>query len=83
MSSNWKAPPKLKEPYASWKAELEIWQNFTEIEPKKQGAALFLSLPNPSSARDAVLELGPAAINKDTGVKSIIDKLDSLFLKDD
>ena len=83
MSSNWKAPPKLKEPYASWKAELEIWQNFTEIEPKKQGAALFLSLPNPSSARDAVLELGPAAINQDTGVKSIIDKLDSLFLKDD
>ena len=83
MSSNWKAPPKLKEPYTSWKAELEIWQNFTEIEKKKQGAALFLSLPDPSSARDAVLELGAPVINSDTGVASIIAKLDTLFLKDE
>ena len=59
MSKNdWKAPPQLREPYASWKEELKIWQTFTDLKPEKQGGALFLSLPNPSNARDAALELG-------------------------
>ena len=80
---SWKAPPKLKEPYVSWKEELLIWQNFTEVDAKKQGSAIFLSLPNPSSARDAVLELGAATINGDAAVAAIIAKLDTLFLKDD
>ena len=64
MSSNWKAPPRLKEPYISWKEELAIWEAFTDLDKKKQGPALFLSLPNPSSARDAVLELGATVINR-------------------
>ena len=82
MSSNWKAPPRLKEPYISWKEELAIWEAFTDLDKKKQGPALFLSLPNPSSARDAVLELGATVINGADGVKLILQKLDSLFLKD-
>ena len=81
-SSHWKAPPKLKEPYTAWKEELSIWENFTDIEKKKQGGALFLSLPDPSSARNAVLELGAQVINSDKGVQMIIEKLDSIFLKD-
>ena len=72
----------LREPYISWKDELKIWQNFTDIDAKKQGGAVFLSLPNPSSARDAVLELGPTVINGDDAVTKIIEKLDTLFLKD-
>ena len=80
---SWKAPPKLKEPYVSWKEELLIWQNFTEVDAKKQGSAIFLSLPNPSSARDAVLELGATTINGAGAVAAILKKLDTLFLKDD
>ena len=83
MAGGWKAPPQLKEPYSSWKTELEIWQNFTDIPEKKQGGALFLSLPNPSSARDAVLELGSAVINAEDAITKITAKLDTLFLKDD
>ena len=82
MSSDWKAPPKLKEPYSDWKVELEIWQNFTSVEKGKQGGAVFLSLPNPSSARDAVLQLGSAVINSETAVAQITAKLDTLFLTD-
>lgn len=82
MSSDWKAPPKLKEPYSDWKVELEIWQNFTSVDKKKQGGAVFLSLPNPSSARDAVLQLGSAVINSETAVAQITAKLDTLFLTD-
>ena len=82
MTSSWKAPPKLREPYISWKDELKIWQNFTDIDVGKQGGAVFLSLPNPSSARDAVLELGPTVINSKDAVDKIIEKLDTLFLKD-
>ena len=81
-SKSWKAPPKLKEPYTSWKEELKIWENFTDIEAKKQGGALFLSLPDPSSARDAVLELGASVINGEKGIEKIIEKLDSIYLKD-
>ena len=82
MSRNWKAPPKLKEPYSSWKEELKVWQNFTEIEKKKQGGALFLSLPDPSSARDAVLALGADVINSDGAVTEITAALDKLFSED-
>ena len=82
MSSHWKAPPKLKEPYISWKEELKVWENFTDLEKTKQGGALFLSLPDPSSARNAVLELGAAVINSATGVDKIIEKLDTIYLKD-
>ena len=79
---SWKAPPKLKEPYTAWKDELQIWQNFTDVEAEKQGSALYLSLP-PGSARDAVLELGPNIINGRDAVAKITQKLDTLFLKDD
>ena len=80
--ANWKAPPALKEPYTAWKEELKIWENFTEIPKAKQGGALFLSLPNPSNARDAVLELGAASINTENGVELITKKLDTIYLKD-
>ena len=82
MAHNWKAPPKLKEPYSTWKEELTIWSSFTDLPTIKQGAAVFLSLPDPSSARDAVLELGSTVISAEGAVKKITDKLDSLFLKD-
>lgn len=82
MSSDWKAPPKLQEPYTAWKEELKIWQNFTTIAKEKQGGAVFLSLPNPSSARTAVLELGSTVINSVSAIDEITKKLDTLFLTD-
>lgn len=47
----------------------------------KQGPAVFLSLTG--QARDCVRDLQPQEIGQENGVKNIIDKLDTLFLKDE
>ena len=78
---SWKAPPQLREPYDAWKEELKVWLTVTDLDPVKQGGAIFLSLPNPSSARDAVLELTAAVIGAADGVKKITEKLDTRFPK--
>ena len=53
---------------------------FTDLEKKKRGPAVFLSLTG--QAGDCVRALGAEEIGKETGVKSIIEQLDKIFLKD-
>ena len=82
MSSNIKAPPSLTKSssYESWLKEIEIWQMFTDLAGVKQGPAIFLTLEG--RAKEAVLELDVKNIGSKDGVALIIEKLDSLFLKD-
>ena len=44
-SSSYKNPPEMREDlvYEDWKRELAIWQDFTELEKKRQGSAVFLT----------------------------------------
>lgn len=51
----------------------------TELEKKKQALAVTLSLTG--RARGAALEISEDDLNKDDGMKTILDKLDSVFLK--
>ena len=76
---NPKTPPVLSNPegYSNWRANLEM---FTDLEKKKRGPAVFLSLTG--QAREYVKALGAEEIGKETGVKSIIEGLDKIFLKD-
>ena len=60
--------------------KIRIWKEFTSIEAKKQGPALFLTLED--EAQDAVLELDNDKIKAVDGVEQIITCLDKLFLKD-
>ena len=82
MSSNIKAPPSLSKcsSYEAWLKEIQIWQAFTDLADIKQGPAIFLILEGRS--REAVLELDVSKISAKDGVKTIIEKLDSLYLKD-
>ena len=82
MSSNIKAPPSLSKcsSYEAWLKEIQIWQAFTDLADVKQGPAIFLTLEGRS--REAVLELDVSKISAKDGVKTIIEKLDSLYLKD-
>lgn len=82
-NSNYKAPPALRDDlgYEDWKKELKIWQAFTDLEKKRQGGALFLTLTGKS--REAVLsEIDVDKLNTDSGIDCIIASLDNLFLKD-
>ena len=61
--------------------EISIWQVFTSLEKKKQAPANFLS---PSGlALEAVLELELDKLNHNNGVKKLLEKLDTLYLKND
>lgn len=81
--SNYKAPPAMRDglKYEDWKKEFQIWQAFTELEEKRQGGALFLTLSGKS--REAVLaNVAVDAIKETNGVAVILLALDNLFLKD-
>ena len=80
--SNYKAPPVFKEDmsYEAWKKELAIWTTFTDLDKKKQGPAIFLSLNG--KPRASVLELDVGIISGDKGVEAILEQLDKLYPKD-
>ena len=68
--------------YSEWKKELGIWSDFTDLEKKKQGGALFLTLTG--KARQAVLaEVTRDELKKETGLEAVLKCLDELYLKDD
>ena len=78
-----KAPPVFneEEDYLNWKNDLEVWKLFTDTEKKKMGPAVYLTLTG--RAREAVRDLKPADIGKETGLDEIIVKLDAVYLKDE
>ena len=78
-----KAPPVFneEEDYLNWKNDLEVWKLFTDTEKKKMGPAVYLTLTG--RAREAVRDLKPEDIGKETGLDEIIVKLDAVYLKDE
>lgn len=80
VSTKW--PPKLtnEAEYELWKKDIEIWCKLSELPKKKQALAIHLSLEG--RARISTSELEVAALESDDGVKTILEKLDGLFLVD-
>ena len=75
-------PPKMSDPYASWKNEVNAWSILIEdkIEKKKQGIALFLSLEG--DARKAAANVSITDMQKDDGLSLVLKELDKFYLKD-
>ena len=83
MSSKLKSPPPFnpeEDTYEAWKQELEMWEVYTELDLKKRGAAVFLSLKG--KAKEAVRDMKAATLNVDAGLDMVKKKLDEVFLKD-
>ncbi len=82
VKASLKTPPPMRNDtsYDDWKKEIEVWKLLTDLEKEKQGPALLLSLSG--KARDAALELDIVDISTDTGLATIINRLDRLFLVD-
>lgn len=83
MSSKLKAPPPFnpeEEAYEAWKSELEMWEVYSELELKKRGAAVYLSLKG--KAKEAVRDMKAATLNVDNGLALVKARLDGVFLKD-
>ena len=81
-SISYKNPPSLDKDkvYHQWKNEVTMWDLVTDLDKKKRGLALALSLQG--KPREVALELDPAKLNADDGVTVLITELDKLFEKD-
>ena len=63
-----------------WLRELEIWQCVTDIEEKKQGLVVYISLPD--KIRKSCGDIKVSDLNKDDGLTVLITKIKSLYAKD-
>ena len=79
---NLRTPPILagEESYLEWKEDLAVWELFTDLEKRKRGPAVYLSLTG--NNRDIVRDLTVEDIGANEGVKKITDKPDKVYLKD-
>ena len=59
---------------------MTVWQQFTDLDAKKQGPALYLSLNG--KARECARSIATDVLGSDDGFKKLLDILDKLFLKD-
>ena len=83
MSKSLKSPPQFDpdaDNYEQFKKDLQIWELFTDLDVKKKGPAVYLSLNK--KAREAVRSLTVDQINSATGLKTITDRLDEVYLAD-
>ena len=84
MAVNFKNPPEMRDDllYDDWKKELQIWSMFTDLEKKRQGPAIFLTLKG--KARETILaEIMPTDMSKDNGEDTITASLDKLYVKNE
>ena len=80
----YKNPPEMRDglPYDDWKKELKIWCGFTNLNKKRQVAALFLTLKG--EARETVLaEVEADKLQANDGVDKVINALDKLYKRND
>ena len=80
--ASYKNPPTLEKnkTYEQWKNEIALWELVTDLDVKKRGLALALSLQG--KPREVALEIDPEKLNADNGVKFLVTELDKLFEKD-
>ena len=80
--TNYKNPPILEKDksYQQWKNEIGFWELVTDLDKKKRGLALALSLQG--KPREVAFEIDPVKLNADDGVKFLVTELDKLFEKD-
>ena len=72
-----KAPPKFDpetDNYEQFKKDIQIWELLTELDAKKKGPAVYLTLQN--KAREAVRNLSIADISAEGGLQTIITLID-------
>lgn len=82
-NKNFKSPPVMRDglTYKEWKADVEIWSDFTELTVEKQGGAVFLTLVG--KAQQAVrATVTRAQMKSPTGLKEVLTCLNGLYEKD-
>ena len=81
MTKNHDKPPKMREPYSSWKLELDLWAEATDYQKHQIGPVIVLSLEG--DARDAALTIPKDELKSENGMQLILETLDALYQKDE
>ena len=83
MSNMNKSPPLLSKTksYDDWLKLVEVWRQFTTLDPEKQGPAVVLTLKG--EAQDAILELDTSEITQTDRIDKIITRLNRIYKKDE
>ena len=87
--NSYKNPPEFNsqmKPYDRYIEELKGWCIVTELDKKKRGIAIALSMPenDPSGVRDKIFnEISLEQLNTDGGVDILINYMNSLFKRDE
>ena len=83
MSYDYRTPPAFTSDmtFERWKLEIGHWQNITKLSVDKQASAILLTLTG--NAREAALEVPMDEMKSETGVKTLLDKLATLYAKDE
>ena len=82
-SSSLKTPPLWEDgkSFEKWKSEMELWALITELDKKKRGPVVALTLTG--RKREIALEIKAEDLNKDEGLKTLLDKLKLSFGQDE
>lgn len=82
---SYKVPPTFDSEgnvsYGTWKNEVEAWKHVTDLNKKKQ--ALALALSQVGRTREVAFSVEVADLNREDGMEYLVQKLDSVFKKDD
>ena len=71
----------MREPYSSWKIELDLWADATGYEKHQIGPVIVLSLEG--DARETCLTIPKENFKSEDAMDYILEKLDSLYEKDE
>lgn len=83
FKGNIKSPPLMRDglSYKEWKEDVYIWSDVTDLPPKKQAGAVFLSLTGKAQA-SVRASVTRDDMSSDLGLKNVIGCLDKLYEKD-
>ena len=70
--------------FERWKVEVQMWSEITDLEKKKMGIAVALSLPENESVRAQVMESVPLDdLKKEDGLSTLLKFMEKTLGKDD
>ena len=70
--------------FERWKVEVQMWSEITDLEKKKMGIAVALSLPENESVRAQVMESVPLDdLKKEDGLSTLLNFMEKTLGKDD
>ena len=81
---NFNSPPVMRDDltYKEWRADLEIWSDFTELDAVKKGGAVFLTLTG-KAQQTVRASVSRDKLKAQDGLNAVLVCLDKLYLKDE